>query len=160
PMERLDILVESRTVEQPDLGDIRRPVAWIAALAFDRFDHRRLFAANIGAGAATKIDLTGLDQAGFFEGGDLMAEDVQYCRILIAHIEVDALGIDCPSRDQRAFEHRVRLVLEIEAVLEGARLAFVAVDGHQSGTRIGPHDLPLAPGGEPRATQASQPSIG
>src|SRR5512147_1492905 len=89
-----------------------------------------------------------------------MAEDVQYCWILIAHIEVDALGMDRPSRDQRAFEHRVRLALEIEAVLEGAGLALVAVDGHQSGTRIGPHDLPLAPGGEPGAAQASQPSIG
>ena len=132
-MERLDILVEGRTAEQPDLGDIRRPVARIAALAFDRFDHRRLFAANIGAGAAAKLDLTRLDQAGVFERGDLMAEDVQYCWILIAHIEVDALGIDRPSRDQRAFEHRVRLALEIEAVLEGAGLALIAVDGHQSG---------------------------
>src|SRR4029077_15215743 len=143
-MERLDILVEGRTAEQPDLGDIRRPVARIAALAFDRFDHRRLFAANIGAGAAAKLDLTRLDQAGVFERGDLTGEDVQYCWILIAHIEVDALGIDRASRDQRAFEHRVRLVLEIVAVLERAGIAIVAGDWHQSRARIGPRNLPLA----------------
>ena len=104
-MERLDILVEGRTAEQPDLGDIRRPVARIAALAFDRFDHRRLFAADIGSGAAAKLDLAGLDQAGVFERGDLMRQDVKHGGILVAHIEIDALGIDRPGRDQRAFEH-------------------------------------------------------
>ena len=77
----------------------------IAALAFDQLDHRQLFAADIGAGAAAELDLAGLDQAGGFERGDLMRQDVQHGGVFVAHIEVDPLGIDRPGRDQRAFEH-------------------------------------------------------
>src|SRR5262249_37693744 len=47
PMKRLYMVVERWPTEQPDLGDITRAVTGIAALAFNRFDHRRLFAANI-----------------------------------------------------------------------------------------------------------------
>src|SRR5690606_2010918 len=52
PVERLDIVDERRPAEDADLRDIGRPVARQAALALDRFDHRALLAADIGAGAA------------------------------------------------------------------------------------------------------------
>ena len=108
-MERLDVLIEGRTPEQADLGDIGRPVARIAALPFDQLDHRQLFAADIGSGAAAELDLAGLDQTGLFERGDLMRQDVKHGGIFVAHIEIDALRLDRPGPDQRAFEHGVRL---------------------------------------------------
>ena len=79
---------------------------------------------------------------------------MQHGRIFVAHIEVDALGLDRPGRDQRAFEHAVGFSLEIEAVFEGAGLALVAVDGHQSGARIAANDLPFAPGRETGPAQS------
>ena len=129
-MERLDVLIEGRTPEQADLGDIGRTVARIAALPFDRLDHRRLFAADIGSGAAAELDLAGLDETGLFERGDLMRQDVKHGGIFVAHIEIDALRLDPPGPDQRALEHGMRLPLEVIAVLKGAGFALVAIDGH------------------------------
>ncbi len=77
-----------------------------------------------------------------------MGQDVKHGGILVAHIEVDALGLDRPGGDQRALEHLLRIALEIEAVLERARLALIAIDGHEPRALIGPHDLPFAPGRE------------
>ena len=57
PVQRLQVVLERRPAEQADLRDVRRAQARHAALAFDRFDHRRLFAADVGAGAAAQLDL-------------------------------------------------------------------------------------------------------
>src|SRR6185436_4017932 len=64
PVERLDVLLERRPAEQADLRNIRRAVARQAALALDRFDHRRFFAADIGARAAAEMNPAELGQAG------------------------------------------------------------------------------------------------
>ena len=42
--------------EEADLRDVRRAQPRHAALALDRLDHRRLFAADVGAGAAAQVD--------------------------------------------------------------------------------------------------------
>src|SRR5205807_9737477 len=48
PVERLDVLFEGRPAEQADLCHIGWTMARQPALSLDRFDHRRLFAADIG----------------------------------------------------------------------------------------------------------------
>ena len=153
-------MVEGGAAEQADFGDIRRAIARVAALALDRFDHRRLFAADIGAGAAAKLDEAFGDDAGLLQRLDLMRQDVQHRRIFVAHVKIDALGLDRPGGDQRALEHLLRVALEIIAVLERAGLALVAVDGHQPGPLIGAHDLPFAPGGEACAAEPAQAGVG
>src|SRR5260221_12319026 len=50
----------------------------------------------------------------------------------------------------------MRIALEIPAVLEGARLAFVDVDCHHARRRLGGHQAPFTPGGEARAREAAQ----
>src|SRR5262249_29509483 len=55
PVERLDVLLERGTTEQAPLRHVGWPVARQSALALDRFDHRRLFAADVGAGATAKM---------------------------------------------------------------------------------------------------------
>ena len=49
----------------------------------------------------------------------------------------------------------MRIDLEIIAVLEGARLALVAIDRHQPRLRLGEHRAPFAPG---RETGAAEPA--
>ena len=89
-----------------------------------------------------------------------MRQDVQHRRIFVAHVEIDALGLDRPGGNQRALEHLLRIALEIIAVLERAGFALVAVDGHQPGPLIGAHDLPFAPGGEACAAEPAQAGVG
>src|SRR6201987_379307 len=55
PPQRLDVADQSRQLEQADLERIRRLVPGQAALALDAFEQRRLFAADVGAGAAAQM---------------------------------------------------------------------------------------------------------
>ncbi len=50
----------------------------------------------------------------------------------------------------------MRVALEVVAILERPRLAFVDVDRHQTRRGFGAHDLPLAPGRKAGTTQAPQ----
>ena len=53
----------------------------------------------------------------------------------------------------------MRIALEVVAILERSRLAFVDVDRHQPRRRLGANDLPFAPGGKTGATQAPQAGL-
>ncbi|MCY1236344.1 hypothetical protein D9M69_458720 [compost metagenome] len=53
----------------------------------------------------------------------------------------------------------MRIALQVDAVLEGARLAFIDIHGHQARCRLLLHDAPFAAGGEARAAQAAQAGI-
>ena len=57
--QRLDVVDDGRLAEQADLDRERRLVARLAALALDRFEERRLLAADVGAGAAPELDVEG-----------------------------------------------------------------------------------------------------
>ena len=95
----------------------------------------------------------------FSRAFQLDVEDLQHSRILVAHVDEDFLGFHGPGRDQHAFEELVRTAFEIVAVLEGAGLAFVAVDGHVARAFFGAHKRPLAPGGEAGAAEAAQTAV-
>src|SRR5215212_3133633 len=159
PPQRLDIVDEGRAPEQADLARKRRLVARQPALALDRFQHRRFFAADIGAGAATEMELRAPRQAGRLELRDLAQQDLAALRILVTQIDVDVRRLDRPGADQHAFEEAVRVGLEIVPVLEGAGLALIGVDGHQARRRLGPHEAPLAPGGKARTAKPAQVRI-
>src|SRR5262245_50158565 len=55
PVHRLDVLLERWTSKKTNLRNVRRAMTGQPTLAFDRFDHRRLFTADIGAGAASQM---------------------------------------------------------------------------------------------------------
>ena len=57
--QRLDVVDDGRLAEQADLDRERRLVARLAALALDRFEERRLLAADVRAGAAPELDVEG-----------------------------------------------------------------------------------------------------
>ena len=82
-----------------------------AALALDRLDHRRLFAADVGAGAAAQMQLGVPGEAGALELGDLLEQHQPQFGIFVADIDVGLDRLDHAGRDQHAFEEAVRIAL-------------------------------------------------
>ena len=126
------------------------------ALALDAFEHRRFFAADIGAGAAAQMDARMPRQPGGFDRRDLAFEDRAALRVFVAQIDVDLGGLDRPGGDQHPFEKAVRVGFEEIAVLEGAGLALVAVDRQQPRRRLLAHQPPFAPGRKAGAAEPAQ----
>ena len=160
PVQRLEVVLQRRPAEQAHLRDIRRAQPRQAALALDRFDHRRLFAADVGAGAAAQLDRrqrTGRRVRA--QLGQLGLEQRAAAVVLVAQVHVDRFDAHRPGGDQQAFDEAVRIALEVDAVLERAGLAFVDVHRHQARRRLVAHDAPLAPGRETRAAQAAQARV-
>ncbi len=127
-----------------------------AALALDRFEHRALLAADIGAGAATEIDIAGLDQPRRLEGCDLAIEDGENRRIFVAHVDEAARRIDRPGGDQHPLEEDMRRAFEHVAILEGPGLALVAVDGEEPRRRRLLHEAELLARREACTAEAAQ----
>ena len=159
PMERFHVVLERRPPEEADLRDVRRAQPRLAAFALDRLDHRGLFAADVGAGAAAKMNRRQRARRIRLQRRDLALENRAAAVILVAQVDVDLGDAHRPRGDERAFEEAVRIALEVVAVLERARLALVDVDRHQSRRRLGRHELPLAAGREAGAAQAAQPRV-
>ena len=130
-----------------------------AALAFDRFDHRGFFAADIGAGAATQMNPGMLGEPGGDDLGDFVREHQPHFGIFVADIDVDFRRFDHPGGDQHPFDEAVRIAFEIMPVLEGAGLALVGVDRHQPRRGLGTHQRPLAAGREAGAAEAAQSGV-
>ena len=159
PMERFHVVLERGVAEEAHLRHIRRPQPRHAALALDRFDHRRLLPADVGAGAAPQVDRRqGAGRIGL-KRRDLALEDFAATRVLVAQVEIDFRNLHRPRRDDRAFEEAVRIALEIVAVFERPRLAFVDVDRHEPRRGLVSHDAPLATCRETRAAQPPQARI-
>ena len=83
-------------------GDKRRLVARLGALAFDSFDKRGFFAANVSAGTDENGEVErNIGAEDFFAQQSLLiaahqlaAQDVLLLLILVADVEVSALGAD------------------------------------------------------------------
>ena len=56
PEERFHVVFERRTPEEPNLRNVGRTQPRHPLLAFDRLDHRRLFAADVRTRAAMDVD--------------------------------------------------------------------------------------------------------
>ena len=100
PVQRLHVVLERGPVEQADLRDVRRAQPRLAALAFDRFDHRGLFAADVGAGAAAQMNRRDRARRIRLQRGDLPLENRAAAVILVAQVDVDLVDADRPGRDR------------------------------------------------------------
>src|SRR5262249_40245480 len=61
--------------------------------------------------------------------------------------------------DQHAFQETVRVRIQIDPVLEGSRLAFVGVYGHQRWTRLAHDRAPFSTRRKASAAKAAKPTI-
>ena len=93
------------------------------------------------------------------QGGEFALQQVTAVVVLVAQVDVNGLAAHNLGGDQQAFQKAVRVPLQMKAVLEGAGLAFVDVDGHEARRWLSAHDAPLAPGRETRATQTAQAGV-
>src|SRR5688572_1586726 len=111
PMERFHVVLERRAPEETDLRHIGRPQPRLTAFALDRLDHRRLFAADVRAGAAAKMNLWQRARRIRLERRNLAFEDGAAAVILVAEVNVDRVDADGPRRDQRALDESMRIAL-------------------------------------------------
>ena len=159
PIQRFEVVLQRGPPEQPHLGDVGRAHAGFAAFAFDAFEHGGLFAADVGACAPAQLDVRQRTRRVGQQGGEFTLQQPAAIVVLVAQVDVDGFGAHHLGGDQQAFEEAVRVALQVMAVLEGAGLALVDVDGHQPGRGLIAHDAPLAPGRKSGAAQAAQASV-
>ena len=159
PVQGLEVVLQRRAAKQADLRDIGRAHARHAALAFDAFDHGRLFSADIGAGAAAQFDQRQRTRRVGLQQREFGLEHGAAAMVFVAQVDITRLDADHLGRDQQALQEAVRIALQESAVLEGARLAFVDVHGHDARGRLLAHDAPFAPGRETGPTQAAQARV-
>jgi hypothetical protein len=148
---------ERRAPEHTHLRDDRRAQPGPATPALQRLDQRRLFAADVGAGAAAQLDRR--QPRGRRVGeqrGEFLLQQCARRVVLVAQVDPDALHAHRPGRDEHALEHAVRVGAQQLAVLHCADLAFVDVHHHVARRGLGRHALPLARGREAGAAEATQ----
>ena len=166
---RLYVVERGGFIEQPLVGREWRSLARIAALAFDRYQQRRLFAADEGSGAGEDVEVeaeTGAE--------DVLAEQTVFPRLLYrviqrlygervlrAHIGVTLADVAYgKSPDEHTFNKGVRIAFQDGAVHERAGVSFVSVaDDELLVSLSAAHHAPLASGGEACAASSSQSGL-
>ncbi len=162
-----DIVHRRRVAIQASAGRERRLQARLALLAFQAFDHRGFFAADIRAAAAMDDDIeiiTGAagvlaDQAGgigLLHGGH---QHLGFGDIFAADIDEGRPRAHGKAGDQRAFDQLVRIMADDLAILARTRFGFVGVDDQIARpirVRRLRHEAPLHAGREPRAAATAQ----
>src|SRR4029079_1472940 len=133
-----------------------RPQPGLAALAFDRFDHGGLFAADVGASSAAEGECRNRARRSVVKRRQLPRQNRAAAVVLVSQVDIDVVDANRPGGDDGAFKKAMRVALEVIAVFERARLAFVDVNRHQPGSRFGGDDPPLAPGGKAGATKTAK----
>ena len=159
----LDIIHGGRAAVEAHIGGERRLQPRLALLAFEAFEQRRLFAADVGAGAvmhddvevetvdvvlADELCVIGLLHRGF--------EPLALADEFAAHIDVAMVHAHGGAGDQTAFDEEMRIVAHHLAVLAGAGLGLVGIDD-QIVRPVGllGHERPFQPGRKTGAAAAA-----
>src|SRR4051812_35252581 len=159
PVQRFHVVFEGRPAEQAHLRDVGWAQPRLATLAFDRFNHRGLFTADVGAGATAQVDWRDRPRGIRLQRRDLRFENLAATVILVAEVDVNLGDVDRPGGDESAFEKPVRVALQVKAILECSRFALVDVDRHQTGGRAGCNRLPFASRRKAGAAEPAQTGI-
>ena len=145
---------------------IRRTDARASRLALERFQQRRLLAADIGAGADVDLDVE-VEPGAAADGGseaphqphslELGVQPRLQILIFAAQIEEPAGRADRVTGDRHAFENAAGMRSQQHAILERAGFAFVGVANDVTlGARRVAGGFPFEPGGETRAAAPAQ----
>ena len=166
--ESLRIINDRGAAPQADHGRERWTDARNAALAFKRLHQRRFFANFVCTRSAVPINVQIVSAAenilakkslgvGVF---DRLLHDDRQIAILAAYVDISGMRTDRDGGNHDAFDDRVRIVFENQAVLAGSGLALVAVAEHifRFG-RLLRHKRPLHPRAEPGATSSAQARV-
>ncbi len=123
--DRFDVVDRGRAAVEPGAGRERRLEPRLALLAFEALDHRGLFAADVGPGAAMDEDVEVVARAsrvlaqqarviGFGHRGE---QRLGLADVFAADVDVGRARAHRVAGDQRAFDQLVRVVADYLAVL-------------------------------------------
>ena len=166
--QRLDVVDDGGLAEQSGVDRERRLVARLAAEPLDRVEDRRLFATDVGPGAAEDRDVEAepgaedvvADEAPLTRGGERGEQRPGRPRVLAPHVDPSVRAARGVRGDRHRLDHRERIALHQHPVLERAGLGLVGVADEVVGVdRLTGDGLPLAPGRERRAAAADEPGI-
>ena len=140
----LDVGDGRGTAEEADGGREGRLQSRLARLAFERFDERGFFAANVGAHAAVDEDVKVIagsagvlaDEAGFVGFLDGALEDGGFVVEFTADVDVGSAAVHGASRNETAFDELVWVFAHDLAVFAGAGFAFIGVDNEVAGLGV------------------------
>ena len=163
--DRFHIVDRGRTAIDADIRRKRRLQARLAFLAFEAFEQRRLFAADVSAGAMMDVeieiptvDVVLADQLGFISLINRRLQVFALADEFAAHIDVTDVRAHRERRDQATFDEKMRIVTHDVAILAGARLGFVGVDDEivRPFLHLFGHERPFEACREARAAAAAQ----
>src|SRR5665213_2791613 len=133
--DRLDIVDGGRAAVETDIGRERWLQPRHALLAFEAFQERGFFAADIGAGTMghvkverEAVDIVLADQLGLIGLIDRGLQMLALAYELSAHIDVAGVRAHREAGDQAALDQKMRIVPHDLAVLAGAGFRFVGID--------------------------------
>src|SRR5260221_2982185 len=140
----------------------------IAAFAFEGFDQRRLFTADIGAGAGVYInfavktgtqDVFSQPAVGFcLVDGPL--EDIGDPGVFAPDIDIGSLAAQRIGRDDQPFDQQVRQELHQVTILERTGFGFIRIASKLTGYAVGlGQKTPFQTRREPGAATATQTTL-
>src|SRR6476661_2698820 len=165
--DALDIVDRSRTAVEAGTGRERRLEARLALLALQAFEHRRLFAADVGARATVHEQVEVIaraagvlaDQTSLISLGNGALQDTGFLDEFAADIDIGGARAHREAGDQRALDQLVRIVADDLAVLAASGLGLIGVDDQEvgfAGLGLLGHEAPLHAGRETGTAAASQ----
>ena len=162
----LDVVDGGRAAVEADIGREWRLQPRLALLAFEAFQQRGLFAADIGAGAVCDIDVERpavdvvlADQLGLIGLIDRGLQMLALADEFAAHIDVAGMRAHREACEQAALDQEMRIVPHDLAVLAGAGLGLVGVDDEIARPAVGGflgHERPFQAGRKARPAAAAQ----
>ena len=139
--------------------------ARLALLAFQAFEQRGFFAADISAGAMMdeNVDIPAVlvvlaEKTRIVAFVDRGLQRFALADIFAAHVDIAGVGAHGEAGDHAAFDQRMRIVAHDIAVLAGAGLGFVGIDDEVMRTTVAflRHEGPLEAGREACAAATAQ----
>src|SRR6202035_4855744 len=163
---RFDIVDRRGAAIEADIGGEWRLQPRHALFAFEAFQERGLFAADIGARAVRHIeverpavDIVLADQLCLIGLIDRGLQMLALPDELAAHIDIAGVSPHREAREQAPLDQKMRIVPHDLAVLAGAGLGLVGIDHEVAGPAVGRflrHERPFQPGRETRPAAAAK----
>ena len=150
-------MLERRLPKESNLSHIGRTQSGQSALALDGFNHRGFFATDIRPCAAPNDQLRQRFWIRLSEFFNCCVQNFNHTGVLVPDIEITAVDAHHLCRNQHPFQKAVGIALQVITILECARLSFIDIDGHQSGSGLFLQNPPLASRREPGAAQPPKP---
>src|SRR5262245_24706019 len=160
-----DVVDRGWAAVEADIGRERRLQARLTLLAFEAFQQRGLFAADIGAGAVMDDDIEGkavhvvlADEIGLIGLVHCRLQTFALAHELAADVDEAGMRAHREAGDQAALDQQMWVVAHDLAILAGAGLRFVGIDHEIMRPPIGllGHERPFETGREAGASAAAQ----